>query len=196
MASIVKKLLNNIQEYNIKSNVSVDLRLVKNAIKFIKEQHKDQFRYSGLPYYTHPVEVANIVIDYVCDTQTIIAALLHDAVEDTDFSINQIDFLFESEVALMIDQLTKLDLNHRVKLKLSKEENLCKLLNIIEKKVLVIKLSDRLHNMRTLKYINSIEKRKKIALETLQVFVPIAKYLDISKIEYELLQLAILVLNQ
>ena len=123
--------------------------------------------------------------------------MLHDVVEDTNFSINQIKFLFGKEISLLVDRLTKLDNNCVVKFKLSDEESSYKLVNINEsdKKVFVIKLCDRLHNMRTIKYIKSIEKRKKIALETLQIFIPIARYVGIKEIEMELKYLAIKTLN-
>ena len=137
-------------------------------------------------------------MDYFFDTETIIAALLHDVVEDTNFSINQINFLFGQEIASLVDQLTKLDNNAVLKLKLSKEENVCKLINLNSnnKKIFAIKLSDRLHNMRTIEYIKPIEKQQKIALETLQLFIPIARYTGMTKIELELHELVIKVLNK
>jgi len=194
---IAKKLLQKIKEYNLKYNLEVDLELIKNTIDFIKEQHKDQFRHSGEPYYTHPIEVALIVIDYFFDTETIVAALLHDVVEDTNFSLNQIAFLFGHKVELLVDRLTKIDCGTVVKFKLSDEESSYKLIHCDgnDKRVFAIKLSDRLHNVRTIQYIKSIKKQKKIATETLQVFVPIAKYVGIKKIELELQTLALKVLN-
>lgn len=196
MVKISKKLLKQIKKYNIKYNLTVDRPLIMFTINFIKELHKNQTRYSGEPYYYHPIEVALIVIDYFFDTETIIAALLHDIVEDTNFSLNQINFLFGSKITLLIDRLTKLDNNAVLKLKLSKEENFCKLINDNDQKVFAIKLSDRLHNMRTIKYVKPIEKQKKIALETLQIFIPIAKYTGMTKIELELHELAVKTLNQ
>ena len=137
-------------------------------------------------------------MDYFFDTETIIAALLHDIVEDTNFSLNQINFLFGEEIASLIDQLTKLDNNAVLKLKLSKEENVCKLINLNSnnKKIFAIKLSDRLHNMRTIEYVKPIEKQQKIALETLQLFIPIARYTGMTQLELELHELVIKVLNK
>lgn len=197
MVDIVEKLLKQIDEYNIKYNLFLDIKIIEVVINFIKEKHKDQIRYSGEPYYYHPIEVALIVMDYFFDLETIIAALLHDIVEDTNFSLNQINFLFGQEVALLIDQLTKLDNNAVLKLKLSKEENICKLINLNKnnKKVFAIKLSDRLHNMRTIEYV-PIAKQKKIALETLQLFIPIARYMGMAKIEIELHELVLKVLSK
>ena len=198
MVKIAEKLLEKIKEYNIKYHLNVDSKLIEGVIDFIKEQHKDQKRLSGEPYYYHPIEVAVIVMDYFFDTETIIAALLHDIVEDTNFSLNQINFLFGEEIASLIDQLTKLDNNAVLKLKLSKEENVCKLINLNSnnKKIFAIKLSDRLHNMRTIEYIKPIEKQQKIALETLQLFIPIARYTGMTQLELELHELVIKVLNK
>ncbi len=197
MVNITEKLLKQINEYNIKYNLAVDSKLIEVVINFIMEKHKDQRRYSGEPYYYHPIEVALIVMNYFFDTETIIAALLHDIVEDTNFSLNQINFLFGQEVALLIDQLTKLDNNAVLKLKLSKEENVCKFINLNKnnKKVFAIKLSDRLHNMRTIEYL-PIAKQKKIALETLQLFIPIARYTGMTQIELELHELVVKVLSK
>lgn len=164
----------------------------------MKKYHKDQKCHSGVPYYYHPVNVAFIVIDYFFDTAIIIAALLHDLVEDTNFSLNQINFLFGKEVALLVDRLTKIDTNTTMKFKLSDEESSYKLIHLDDndKKVFAIKLSDRLDNMRTIQYIKSIEKQKKIALETIQVFIPMAKYIGLKTIELELQNLAIATLNK
>jgi len=198
MVKIAEKLLEKIKEYNIKYHLNVDSKLIEGVIDFIKEQHTDQKRHSGEPYYYHPIEVAVIVMDYFFDTETIIAALLHDIVEDTNFSLNQINFLFGEEIASLIDQLTKLDNNAVLKLKLSKEENVCKLINLNSnnKKIFAIKLSDRLHNMRTIEYVKPIEKQQKIALETLQLFIPIARYTGMTQLELELHELVIKVLNK
>jgi (p)ppGpp synthase/HD superfamily hydrolase len=197
MADVIVNLLKKINYYSTNHNIEINIQLINTAINYIKQYHRHQRRHSGEPYYYHPIEVAFIVINYFFDTTTIISALLHDVVEDTNFSINQIKFLFGKEISLLVDRLTKLDNNCVVKFKLSDEESSYKLVNINEsdKKVFVIKLCDRLHNMRTIKYIKSIEKRKKIALETLQIFIPIARYVGIKEIEMELKYLAIKTLN-
>lgn len=195
---IIVNLLNKINTYTIKYNININIRLVTIAISYIKKYHKDQKRHSGNPYYYHPINVAFIVIDYFFDTAIIIAALLHDLVEDTKFSLNQIDFLFGKEVALLVDRLTKIDTNTTMKFKLSDEESAYKLIYLDDndKKVFAIKLSDRLDNMRTIQYIKSIEKQKKIALETIQVFIPMARYMGLKEIELELQTLAIKTLNK
>ena len=195
---VIVNLLNKIKTYTIKYNININMRLINIAISYIKKYHKDQKRHSGVPYYYHPVNVAFIVIDYFFDTAIIIAALLHDIVEDTNFSLNQINFLFGKEVALLVDRLTKIDTNTTMKFKLSDEESSYKLIHLDDndKKVFAIKLSDRLDNMRTIQYIKSIEKQKKIALETIQVFIPMARYEGLKTIELELQTLAIATLNK
>ena len=197
MVDVITNLLEKIDNYSVKYNISINVQHINFAIDYIKKYHEHQKRYSGEPYYYHPIEVAFIVVDYFFDTTTIIAALLHDVVEDTNFSLNQIKFLFGKETALLVDQLTKLDSNTLVKFKLSDEESSYKLIHLNEndKKVFTIKLCDRLHNMRTIQYIKSIKKQKKIALETLQTFIPIARYVNVKNIELELQTLAIKTLN-
>ena len=197
-SDVVVNFLNKINNYIVKYNCNINIELIKIAIGYIQKYHKSQKRHSGAPYYYHPINVASIVIDYFFDNSIIIAALLHDLVEDTHFSLNQIDFLFGKEVSLLVDRLTKIDTNTNMKFKLSDEESSYKLIHLDDndKKVFAIKLSDRLDNMRTIEYIKSSEKRRKIALETIQVFIPMARYMRLKAIELELQTLAITTLNK
>lgn len=184
---------------NKKSLNQIDLLEIKKAIYYAKKYHGTQKRKSGEPYYSHPIEVANITADYMFDLDTIIAALLHDILEDTDSSYNQIEFIFGSEVAKIVDAVTHI----KCDLLLSKEEifykiagfNELKKSNNLNKKIMLIKSIDRLHNMRTIKYLQPIDRQKKLAKETLQFYIHLARYAGLDLIAMELQSIAIKVLN-
>jgi GTP pyrophosphokinase/guanosine-3',5'-bis(diphosphate) 3'-pyrophosphohydrolase len=171
--------------------------LLNRAYVYAMRQHGSQKRASGDPYFAHPIEVAGILTDYRLDTATIVTALLHDVIEDTDSTRQNIDDLFGEEIGELVEGVTKLS-----KLELSAEhlrqaENLRKFILAISKdvRVLLVKLADRLHNMRTLHFIKSPAKRERIARETLDIYAPLARSIGVHVICAELEELAFAHLN-
>jgi GTP pyrophosphokinase/guanosine-3',5'-bis(diphosphate) 3'-pyrophosphohydrolase len=159
--------------------------------------HGAQKRASGDPYFAHPIEVAGILTDYRLDTQTIVTALLHDVIEDTPVTRAEIDELFGAEIGELVEGVTKLS-----KLELSQEhlrqaENLRKFILAISKdvRVLMVKLADRLHNMRTLGFIKHPAKRERIARETLDIYAPLARSIGMHRMTTELEELSFEHLN-
>ena len=165
---------------------------IDRAFLLAEDVHSAQLRYSGQPYIIHPIAVANILVDLGMDAQSIEAALLHDTVEDTDVTLEQLKSEFGDEVAALVDGVTKLG---KVPLATREEfqaENLRKMLLAMYQdiRVIIIKLADRLHNMRTLDFM-APQKKRDIALETLEIYAPIAHRLGIRAAKEELEDLAI-----
>ncbi len=165
---------------------------IDKAFALAEDVHSAQLRYSGQPYIIHPIAVANILVDFGMDAQSIEAALLHDTVEDTDVTLAQLQSEFGSEVAALVDGVTKLG---KVPLATKEEfqaENLRKMLLAMYQdiRVIIIKLADRLHNMRTLDFM-APQKKRDIALETIEIYAPIAHRLGIRAAKEELEDLAI-----
>ena len=176
---------------------TADEGLLNRAYVYAVRMHGSQTRASGDPYFAHPIEVAGILTDYRLDTATIVTALLHDVIEDTDATRATVEELFGSEIAELVEGVTKLS-----KLELSQEhlrqaENLRKFILAISKdvRVLLVKLADRLHNMRTLHFIKQAAKRERIARETLDIYSPLARSIGVHRICEELEELAFMHLN-
>ncbi len=176
-----------------------DLSLVRKAFEFASLSHEGQRRISGEPYIIHPLEVAIILTDFYMDDVTIAAALLHDVVEDTSVSINDIYNNFGKEVGFIVESLTKLQkitpfIDKSLDSSKNKEITLVNLKRLFistsqDIRVIIIKLADRLHNLRTINYL-SPDKQRRIALETLEFYVPIAQKLGIWKIKSEMEDIA------
>lgn len=183
---MIDKLLEKI--HNNCNNVDVDM--VQKAYYFAEVAHKDQKRESGEPYFIHPVAVAEILAELGMDTNTIVAGLLHDVIEDTEISYDETVQLFNAEIANLVEGVTKLTKLGEMEYKTKEEQqadNVRKMLLAMAKdiRVIIIKLADRLHNMRTLKYM-PVKKQKNKAKETLDIYAPLAHRLGMSKIKWEL----------
>jgi GTP pyrophosphokinase/guanosine-3',5'-bis(diphosphate) 3'-pyrophosphohydrolase len=159
--------------------------------------HGSQTRASGDPYFAHPIEVAGILTDYRLDTATIVTALLHDVIEDTDVTRADIDRLFGEEVGELVEGVTKLSRLETTADYKRQAENLRKFILAVSKdvRVLLVKLADRLHNMRTLQFLKNPAKRERIARETLEIYAPLARSIGCHRICSELEELAFTHLN-
>lgn len=181
---LYQELIASVKKYH----PSTDISMIQKAYEVASEAHKDQKRKSGEPYIIHPLCVAIILADLELDKETIVAGLLHDAVEDTWMTYEEVEKEFGSEVALLVDGVTKLgQLNYSADKVELQAENLRKMFLAMAKdiRVILIKLADRLHNMRTLQYMRR-EKQQEKARETMDIYAPIAMRLGISKIKVEL----------
>ena len=173
-------------------NISADLTQIMAAYEYAREHHGEQMRRDGSPYITHPIHVAQIVAEMRLDSESIIAALLHDCIEDTDCTYEDIAKRFGVTVADIVDGVTKLT---RVKYSTMEEEqmeNLRKMLFAMSRdiRVILIKIADRLHNMRTMEY-QTPAKQKKKAFETMEIYAPIAHRLGLAKMKWELEDLSL-----
>ena len=172
---------------------SDDMTMIEKAYKTASEAHRDQFRKSGEPYIIHPLCVGIILADLEMDKETIAAGILHDVVEDTDATVDDIRQEFGDDVAALVDGVTKLgQVDYKVEKVEIQAENLRKMFLAMAKdiRVIIIKLADRLHNMRTLEYMRP-EKQYEKACETMDIYAPIAQRLGISRIKVELDDLAL-----
>ncbi len=171
---------------------TTDIALVDKAYQFAGQKHKKQLRKSGEPYIIHPLAVAEIVVEIGLDTDAILAALLHDCLEDTDASYDEIVRLFGPTVAELVEGVTKLTRVEYSTLEEQQMENLRKMFMAMSKdiRVILIKISDRLHNMRTLEYQSPAKQYSK-SMETMEIYAPLAHRLGMQKLKWELEDLSL-----
>ena len=178
----VERLVKEVERYN-----KEDIERIIKAYEFADYLHKGQYRQSGEPYITHPLNVALILAKMNADSDTLCAALLHDTLEDTSATKDDIEYFFNSEVANLVDGVTKIS---KMNFSSKEEQNLANTRKIItgitnDVRIIIIKLADRLHNMRTLEYKSKF-KQKENAIETMEIFAPFAYYIGAYKIKNEL----------
>lgn len=185
---MLENLLLRIEQYN----PDADLKLLIKAYNYASSAHENQYRKSGEKYIIHPVEVAKILAELELDVDTIAAGLLHDVIEDTDVTFEEIEREFNRDIALLTDGVTKLGKLEYKSKEETQAENMRKMFLAMGKdiRVVLIKLADRLHNMRTMKHMSS-EKAVEKSLETIEIYAPIANRLGISKIKLEMEDLAL-----
>src|SRR5512137_1311112 len=189
--------LNDILDKLLSYNPSADLEVVRKAYVYCAKVHQGQTRLSGEPYLIHPMEVAALLADLKLDVPTVVTGLLHDTVEDTLTTPEELENIFGREVANLVDGVTKIGkINFRTKEE-SQAENFRKMLLAMSDdiRIILIKLADRLHNMRTLQH-QPEPKQRSIARETLDIYAPIAHRLGISWIKCELEDLSFRYLDQ
>jgi GTP pyrophosphokinase len=186
--AIIQKILDSEKQY--------DLSKIVSAYELAERYHHDQKRESGEPYISHPLAVAYILLELGMDTDTICAALLHDVVEDTDCTLEILQKQFGADVAMLVNGVTKLKKVEIFTKDEQKAENIRKILLAMSEdiRVIIIKLADRLHNMRTLNFCRE-EKRRTIAHETMNIYAPIAHRLGIRSIKDEFEDLAFFYLD-
>jgi len=187
------ELINKVKSYN----KFVNFDRLNKAYNFAIKAHSNQKRDSGDPYSVHPIEVANILTDLKLDTATITTGLLHDTIEDTFATYETIKNEFGDEVAELVEGVTKISVFENTAASNSKAENFRKLILATSKdiRVLLVKLADRLHNMRTIKSIKQDDKKKRIAQETMEIYAPLADRMGMHRIRDELEDLSFEILN-
>src|SRR5262249_7151019 len=185
-------LVERVRSYNPNTNED----LLNRAYVYAMKAHGSQIRASGDPYFSHPLEVAAILTDLKLDDATIVAALLHDTIEDTEATRAEIDQIFGPEIGALVEGLTKLKRLELVSREAKQAENLRKLLLAIsdDVRVLLVKLADRLHNMRTLEFVPEAS-RQRIAEETLDIYAPLAGRMGMQEMREELEDLSFRMLD-
>lgn len=182
-------LLNNVKQYN---DDDESLSLIKKAYEYASDLHKGQYRQSGEPYISHPLNVAYILSEMHADVDTICAGLLHDTLEDTEATKDEISNLFNPEISKLVDGVTKIS---KMNFSSKTDQNMANTRKIIiglteDVRIIIIKLADRLHNMRTLEYKSEF-KQKENAMETMDIFVPMAYYIGAYRLKSELEDLSL-----
>ncbi len=187
------ELVEKVRDYD----AQVDEDGINRAYVYAMQKHGEQRRESGDPYFSHPLEVAALLADMRLDSGSIITALLHDTVEDTDATLNEIDQLFGDEIARLVDGVTKLNKLEVQSDRTKQAENFRKLVVAMSEdiRVLLVKLADRLHNMRTLGYVKSDVRRQRAAKETMDIYAPLAERIGMQAWRDELVDLAFAELN-
>ena len=188
-----QELIDHIKAYDPK----VDEDLIRRAYDYGLRMHEGQKRAAGDPYFTHPLEVAMIITEMKLDAASVCTAMLHDTVEDTPATLEEIRKNFGDEIEKLVDGVTKLNKIEFQSVQEKQAENFRKLILAMSEdiRVLLVKLSDRLHNMRTLHFIPKLEKRQRIAKETIEVYVPLAERIGVHKVKEELEDISFDVLN-
>ena len=175
------------------SNISV--KEIEKALYTIQKYHAKVKRKSGEPFFTHPINVALILLEYCQDQDAVVAALLHDTVEDTSLSASQVQAKFGNTVAILVEKLTNLE-DKSKRFSLDNHEYIARLTQSEDKRVAYVKLADRLHNMRTIAGHSSLDKQKKISDETFNLFVPMAEHLNLPDVAQELKEMSLEVLGK
>jgi len=187
------ELVEKVREYD----PNVDEERINRAYVFAMQRHGSQTRASGDPYFLHPLEVASLLADMRLDSGSIVTALLHDTVEDTDATLEDISRLFGDDIARLVDGVTKLTKLELQSDRTKQAENFRKLVVAMSEdiRVLLVKLADRLHNLRTLKYVRSEKSRRRTASETLEIYAPLAERIGVQTWRDELVDLAFAEIN-
>jgi guanosine-3',5'-bis(diphosphate) 3'-pyrophosphohydrolase len=191
--SDIQELCDKVKVYN----PDADLDRIALAYEYAKEKHDGQMRASGEPYYTHPVAVADILADMRLDTATISTAILHDTLEDTSATFEELTKKFSEEIATLVNGVSKLTRIESQTVEGKQAENFRKLVLAMSEdiRVLLVKLADRLHNMRTLHHFNRPDKQRRIARETIEIYAPLAERIGLHRIKEELEDLSFSFLN-
>lgn len=185
-------LLSEIKELNKKNKLNLDISLIRKAMKVAKKYHAHQRRRSGQPYYIHPLEVARLALKTSKTTKMVIAALLHDVLEDTNCKASEIKFYFGEDVQSVIDAVTNLDLKNDKKL--TSDSNYYKLNLAKDSDAIKVKICDRVHNMNTIEYMKPAKQLEK-ARETLKIYIPLAEKYNLTELAEKLKLASLKVLN-
>ena len=192
MEENIQERYEQLEKRVLENNPNADTARLRSAFEYADQHHGGQLRKSGERYITHPIAVAEIVADLGLDLDSVIAALLHDCIEDTDSTHDDIAKQFGATVAELVEGVTKLTRMQYTSKEEEQMENLRKMFMAMAKdvRVILIKLCDRLHNMRTLEY-QSERKQKEKSLETMEIYAPIAHRLGMQKLKWELEDLSL-----
>ena len=185
------RLIDKLSLLNLNSKNKVDILEIKKAIYYAKKYHANQKRQSGELYYSHPLEVAYLIADYLFRTDILITSILHDTIEDTELTKEKIDSIFGSVIASQVEDLTRVKSDHKI----SSAQLVVSLWSQKKYDLLLVKQFDRLHNMLTIK-AKTPEKIQKITEETISTFIVLAAYLEIRDIEDRLIELCSMLVKQ